>query len=278
MLIFFQHLVKFVWSSLKYGVDESLLPGRCHSVVSLGDKIIYFGGSAANSSNVSVFSVPPTDELNVLLDVESEEDCDIAYLTAPELVMNWNRETTVARKSIIPCNRCSASSVALGRYMIIFGGWSNTRKELGDFWALDLAPGHQFANQKANEKHSNAQLAQSILDTEFDEISYLERLASRNTDSIESIPLDDEEVLHGIMQLMASKVSRFQNFQMIKYNKSFFANRVSILWRRSVFIKVTCKEDMKSKGTSPVKMPKKTVAMEWEEVCLGAFSAKKIDF
>ena len=38
-----------------------------------------------------------------------------------------------------PYERESSAALVIGRYMVMFGGFSNSRRELGDFWVGNLS-------------------------------------------------------------------------------------------------------------------------------------------
>lgn len=197
---------------MKGGIDESLIPGRCHTAVTMGNKIIYFGGSANNSSDVFILDIPALEDLERLQ--EEGEHNNRQYLSSPEVVRS-NRnsqssstsEATAAPKQIVPCNRCSATSVIIGRYMLMFGGWSNARRELGDLWALDLAPGLQACPRSSALQLEDANdLTRSVLTVEFDEDEYLEK-AGRKRTRIDASIYESEEALNQILTIMMANVS-----------------------------------------------------------------------
>lgn len=39
----------------------------------------------------------------------------------------------------VPSIRTSSAATIIGRYMLVFGGWSNSLRELGDFWVSLLS-------------------------------------------------------------------------------------------------------------------------------------------
>eukprot|EP01038_Epipyxis_sp_PR26KG_P013960 gene13960-18724_t len=128
---------QMIWSMISYN-NESLspypFPGRCHTATSVGSKIIYFGGGAKNSNTTII-----ADISTILLDIKTadlDESSDHTYnveFTVPSI-------TTKSGVIISPPRpRVSHVSAHIGRYMIMFGGWSNLNSELNDIWLLDLA-------------------------------------------------------------------------------------------------------------------------------------------
>lgn len=194
---------------MRHGINESLIPGRCHTAAALDDKIIFFGGGASNSCDISVFNIPPLEDM--LDSIQFGMESSVEYLSTPEIVSHRsgiqnNGDQNADRKLIIPCKRCSSTSVFVGRYMVMFGGWSNTRRELGDLWVLDVAPGVEVCKRTANPSFPNNLAVQSILDLEFNEVEYLENCKEQKA-KLGSSVFENEEMLHRIMTIMVENVS-----------------------------------------------------------------------
>ncbi len=113
---------KLIWSNISenYNLSDSLIPARCHSAVYVANHVIYFGGGATHTSAVSILSLPKEGE-NISGQIESGYE-----LYRPDYCPGLE-----VRK---PHARVDGKAITIGRYMVVFGGFSVRRRELGDFW------------------------------------------------------------------------------------------------------------------------------------------------
>eukprot|EP01031_Cornospumella_fuschlensis_P043179 gene43179-52777_t len=108
------------WSSLPIHNllhRRHLLPGRCHVCWSTGTgRLVYFGGGAKNSARVVVLDLPKDGvELDRAVDSEARIRCPTIY----------SEDEPVKRVS-------SAGCLIGGRFLVVFGGWNNHFREMGD--------------------------------------------------------------------------------------------------------------------------------------------------
>jgi len=150
-----------------------VIPGRCHSAVQVGKRILFFGGGAASTNTVSALSVPPPPALTIghresssvpylsldqkverMVDelvradvVRSEEDADTVEPASPidqegfavhlpDVASAFNAATS---RQVLPRPRLSAAAALVGRHWVVVGGFSVDHNQMGDVWALDLA-------------------------------------------------------------------------------------------------------------------------------------------
>jgi hypothetical protein len=111
----------------------------------LNNQIIYFGGGANFSNDVIIFHydtnlVQETVEASLSLRKAFNTSILAAESSAAssKLSISLSRPA-MKRRAAIPPRRSSVTSVIIGRYMVIFGGFNRIQQELGDFWVLDLA-------------------------------------------------------------------------------------------------------------------------------------------
>ncbi len=93
------------------------------SAISVGpntNKILCFGGGANNSNAIVSIDITSAVCNN------NEVNSGTTLHCTSSLVPTYSRAA--------PYVRISSTAVRVGRYMIIYGGWNNVRRELDDIW------------------------------------------------------------------------------------------------------------------------------------------------
>jgi hypothetical protein len=163
-----------VWTTLKISYPQ-LLPGRCHNANIIGNKIIYFAGSAENTDYITVLDLKETINVSNDSDDELMEDGAIIENGNNQELKNYIYRPYVC-KGNKPIVRCSSVGVTIGNHLIIFGGWNNQMRCLGDIWSVNLSISKgeldEFDVFKCNywfQSHLNLNINSS--DSDEDEIS-----------------------------------------------------------------------------------------------------------
>ena len=149
----------FSWSKVR--VDcPSIINGRCHSCALVDNrKVIYFGGAAGNTNEVSIVDLENLSSATMHLpdDTPHHSTSTVSATGSAELIEQVRRhvDPQAPRDApsnvhiyrprmfglILPHKRVSSAGAAVGRYFYIQGGWNNSLREFGDLWRLDLAYG-----------------------------------------------------------------------------------------------------------------------------------------
>lgn len=169
---------QLIWTklSLDPGVSR-LVPGRCHAAASIGDRMVFFGGGANISDDLTVLRA---DAIRIDAKEQEEEYGDNSNLLyRPEILRSKYR----------PVVRSSSVAAVVGPYWCMYGGWNKTRRELGDFWVLDLTAGMSppAAARSVSSVHSN-EMSRYI----FEEVNVRDQVLNA-TDNYELSDQEDDE-------------------------------------------------------------------------------------
>eukprot|EP00981_Chlorochromonas_danica_P002500 scaffold474_cov169-Ochromonas_danica.AAC.35 len=187
---------RLVWSQVlirSFAHRMQLLPGRCHTACRLDDeKILFFGGSATNSSRLTLLDLQGQNynsNNNNINNGDSSRSSDSAESMISSCTSNEPLQIRAHVRALTslnpeePIRRVSSTAALVGpRFMVIFGGWNNNYRELGDVWTLDIC---------ANEREIHSRLIYAAYPMLKDSAAFMQQAPP--TDSEEESEEEEEE-------------------------------------------------------------------------------------